>query len=107
MATSHSVSFKADADQVWRAVVRLVSSSGYPLLKTDASAKHLTYQASGGAFAWRQNVQVSLVEVEQDAVVVTVLVEAAGHSTLTEGFQQRALISFVFDELAKTFERSE
>ena len=107
MATSHSVSFKASADKVWGAVVKLVTAAGYPVARTDQGAKQIVYQASGGGFAWDQNVQVSVTGVDEDETMVSILVEAAGQQTLTEGGQQRKLISFVVDELSKKFPLSD
>lgn len=107
MATSHSVSFKAPADKVWGAVVKLVTAAGYPVAKTDQGAKQIIYQASGGGFAWAQNVQVSVTGVDDDETMVSILVEAAGQQTLTEGGQQRKLISFVVEELSKKFPLSD
>ena len=101
MATSHSVSYRAPADQVWAAVVRLVTAAGYPVARTDQAAKQIIYQASGGGFALAQNVQISVTGVEDDETMVSILVQAAGQQTLTEGGQQRKLISFVVDELSQ------
>lgn len=103
MATSHSVSYRAPADQVWAAVVRLVTAAGYPVARTDQAAKQIIYQASGGGFALAQNVQISVTGVEDDETMVSILVQAAGQQTLTEGGQQRKLISFVVDELSQKF----
>lgn len=90
-------------DKVWGAVVKLVAGAGYPVAKTDQAAKQIVYQASGGGFAWAQNVQVSVTGVDENETMVSLLVESAGQSTLTEGGQQRKLISFVVEELSKTF----
>ena len=103
MATSHSVSYRAPADQVWGAVVRVVTAAGYPVARTDQAAKQIIYQASGGGFAWAQNVQISVTGVEAEETMVNILVQAAGQQTLTEVGQQRKLISFVVDELSKKF----
>jgi hypothetical protein len=107
MATSQSVTFKADTDNVWGAVVKLITGAGYAIAKTDQAAKQIIYQASGGGLAWRQNVQVSVTGVHEGETIVTVLAEAAGQATFTEGGQQRKLIQFVLDELAKKFEMAE
>ena len=103
MATSHSVAYKAPSDKVWGSIVKLVAASGYSVVKTDQGAKQIVYQASGGGFAWAQNVQVSVTGVDDEETLVSILVEAAGQETLTEGGQQRKLISFVVDELGKKF----
>ena len=103
MATSQCVTFKADPDAVWGAVVKLVTGAGYAVAKTDQAAKQIVYQASGGAFAWAQDVQVSITGVDEGETMVTVLAEAAGQAALTEGGQQRKLIKFVIDELNKKF----
>jgi hypothetical protein len=107
LATSHSVSFKAPPDKVWGAVVKTVTAAGYPVAKTDQGARQIIYQASGGGFAWAQNVQVSVTGVDDDETMVSVLVQAAGQQTLTEGSQQRKLISFVVDELSRKFPLSD
>jgi hypothetical protein len=80
-----------------------VAAAGYPVAKTDQGAKQIVYQASGGGFAWAQNVQVSVTGVDDYESMVSVFVEAAGQATLTEGGQQRKLIAFVVDELSKKF----
>jgi len=107
MATSHSVSYKASADKVWGALVKVVTAAGYPVARTDQGAKQIIYQASGGGFAWAQNVQVSVTGVDDEETMVSILVQAAGQQTLTEGGQQRKLISFVVDELSKKFPLSD
>jgi len=35
LATSHSVTFKADQDKVWVAVLKLVTGAGYGIARTD------------------------------------------------------------------------
>ncbi|MCZ2340764.1 MAG: hypothetical protein LC104_03085 [Bacteroidales bacterium] len=106
MATSQTVTYKADPDEIWRAVVKLVTRAGYAIAQTNQAAKQIVYQASGGGWAWAQNVQVSITSVDDDETMVTVLAEAAGQATFTEGGQQRKLIVFVLDELDKMFERA-
>jgi hypothetical protein len=48
MATSQSVTFKADPDKIWGAVVKLVTSAGYAIAETNQAAKQIIYRASGG-----------------------------------------------------------
>jgi hypothetical protein len=103
MATSESVTFKAESDKVWSTVVKLVTGAGYAVAKTDQAAKQIVYQASGGGWAWAQNVQVSVTSLDEGETLVTVLAKSAGQATLTEGGQQRKLIAFVIDELSKKF----
>ena len=107
MATSQTVTFKADPDKVWGAVVKLVTGAGYAVAQTNQAAKQIVYQASGGGWAWAQNVQVSITGVDDGETMVTVLAEAAGQASLTEGGQQRKLIAFVLDELPSKFERAD
>jgi hypothetical protein len=107
MATSHSAMLNAPADKVWGTLIKVVTAAGYPIAKTDQAAKQLVYQASGGAFAWAQNVQVSVTEIEDDETMVSILVEAAGQSTVTEGAQQQKLIAFIVEELSKKFPLAE
>ena len=107
MATSHSVMLNAPADKVWGTLIKVVTAAGYPIAKTDQAAKQIVYQASGGAFAWAQNVQVSVTEIEYDETMVSILAEAAGQSTLTEGAQQQKLIAFIVAELSKKFPLAE
>ena len=107
MATSHSVMFNAPADKVWGTLIKVVTAAGYPIAKTDQAAKQIIYQASGGAFAWAQNVQVSVTQIEDDETMVSILAEAAGQSTMTEGAQQQKLIAFIVEELSKKFPLAE
>jgi hypothetical protein len=107
MATSQSVTFKADPDKVWGAVMKLVTSPGYAIAETNQAAKQIVYQASGGGWAWAQYVQVSVTGVDEGETMVTVLAEAAGQATLTEGGQQQKLIKFVIGELSKKFQLAE
>src|SRR4051812_7725253 len=103
MATTNSVTFRADANKVWRAVLRIINEGGYALTETNAAAKQLRYDASGGPFAWGQTVTVSVAEVGDEETMVTVQVRAGG----TEGFldwrQQKKLIEFVVEELKERF----
>jgi hypothetical protein len=85
MATTQSKTFQAAPDQVWVAVVKLITSAGYPVKETNAAARQLVYQASGGGWAWAQSVKVSVVGVAEGETLVTVNAEAAGQETLTEG----------------------
>jgi hypothetical protein len=103
MATTQSKTFQATPDQVWVAVVKLVRRAGYSIKETNAAARQLVYQASGGGWAWAQNVKVSVVGVDEGETLVTVLAEAAEKGTLTEGPQQQKLVAFVFDALKKQF----
>jgi len=107
MSTSSSVSFKAGPDKVWGSVIKLITSANYTITKTDQGAKQIVYQASGGGWAWKQEVQVSVTGIDEDETMVTVLAQATGQSTLTEGSQQRKLISFIIDSLSEKFEVAE
>ena len=116
MATSKSVTFKAEADKVWGAVVKLVTGAGYAVASTDQAAKQIVYRASGGVSTWEQSVQVSVTGVDECETTVIVLAEAdedsndtvhAALMTLNEGRQQRKLVEFVLDELSKKFELAE
>jgi hypothetical protein len=99
--------FNAPADKVWGTLIKVVTAARYPIAKTDQAAKQIVYQASGGAFAWAQNVQVSVTEIEDDETMVSIVAEAAGQSTLTEGAQQQKLIAFIVEELSKKFPLAE
>lgn len=103
MSTSSSVSFKAGPDQVWGAVIKLITSANYTITKTDQGARQIVYQASGGAWAWKQSVHVSVTGIDEDETMVTVMAQSTGQSTLTEGGQQRKLISFIIDSLKDKF----
>ncbi|NBR06328.1 MAG: hypothetical protein EBT92_11205 [Planctomycetes bacterium] len=107
MSTSSSVSFKASPDKVWGAVVKLITSANYTITKTDQGARQIVYQASGGGWAWKQSVQVSVTGIDEDETMVTVMAQAAGQSTLTEGGQQRKLINFIIDSLCEKFQLAE
>lgn len=103
MATSGSVTLAADSNKVWGAVVRLVNAANYPIIETDQAAKQIIYRASGGGWAWAQNVQVSVTDLGEEECLVTVIAESAGQASLTEGGQQRKLVQFVIEELSKKF----
>ena len=103
VATSQAVTFVAGGEKVWSAVVKLIHGAGYTIIETDQAAKQIIYQASGGGWAWAQNVQVSVTPAGESETLVTVLAEAAGQETVFEGTQQEKLIKFVFDELSKRF----
>lgn len=107
MATAQSKTFQADPDKVWGAVVKIANGAGYTIKETNAAAKQIVYKASGGGFAWGQLVTVSVSGVEDDETIVTVRAEAEGQATLTEGGQQRKLISFMFGQLEEKFPVSE
>jgi hypothetical protein len=103
MATTQSKSFQAPPEQVWAAVIKLVTSAGYSVTETNAAARQIVYRASGGGWAWAQSVKVSVAGVAENETLVTVHAEAAEQVTLTEGGQQRKLIAFVFDALQRQF----
>lgn len=104
MAVSQSATFAAEPDKVWGTVVKLVTGAGYAVVKTDRAAMHLVYQAKGGAWAWAQNVHVSVSSVDEGETMVTVFAEAAGEFSFTEGALQRKLIGWVIDELSDRFD---
>ena len=58
MATSHAVMFNAPADKVWGTLIKVVTTAGYPVAKTDQAAKQIIYQASSGGFTWAQKISV-------------------------------------------------
>src|SRR5436305_2083005 len=103
MAVSNTATFRAAPDAVWRAVLKLVREAGYPLTRTDQAARQVGYQASGGAFAGAQQVEVSVCEAGEEETMVTVTAQAAGAGTLAQGGQQRKLVGFVLTELGKSF----
>ena len=88
MPLSSSVSFKAGPDKVWGSLIKLITAANYTITKTDQGAKQIVYQASGGGWAWKQEVQVSVTGIDEDETMVTVLAQSTGQSTLTEGGQQ-------------------
>ena len=99
MSIVQSKTFEADPDKVWVAVIRIAKGAGYTIRETNARAKQLVYQASGGVLAWSQLVTVSVSGVEEHETIVSVRAEAKWHGTLLEGGQQRRLIAFFFDKL--------
>ena len=104
MSTSSSVSFKAASDKVWGAVIKLITSANYAITKTDQGAKQIVFQASGGVWAYKQSVQVSVTGIDEDETMVTTEVHATYLPTLTQGGQQRKLINFIIDSLRKKFQ---
>jgi hypothetical protein len=60
--------------------VKLVTGSGYAIAKTDQAAKQIVYQASGGGWAWAEDVQVNVTGVDEGETTVRVLAEAAGQA---------------------------
>jgi hypothetical protein len=107
MAKSQSVTFEAEANKVWGAVVKLVTAAGYAVSETNTAAKQIKYSASGGGWAWAQLVTISVTGVEDNETIVTVKAESAGQASLTEGGQQSKLISFALDKLTEKFPVSE
>jgi hypothetical protein len=103
MAISTTATFRAAPDAVWRAVLQLVREAGYPVTGTNQAARQIQYQASGGAFAWTQEVEVSICEAGDGETMLTVTAKAAGAATLAQGGQQRKLVGFVLTELGKKF----
>jgi hypothetical protein len=101
MATSQSVTFQAAPGQVWPAVVKIINGAGYAVSETNAAAMQIKYKASGGGWAWGQLVTVSVAGVGDNETMVSVTAEAEGQATLTEGGQQRKLVRFIIDNLAK------
>jgi hypothetical protein len=107
MAKSQSVTFEAEADKVWGAVVKLVNAAGYAVSETNSAARQIKYSASGGGWAWGQLVTISVTGIEDNETMVTVKAESSGQASLTEGGQQSKLIQFVIDKLTEKFPVSE
>lgn len=103
MASSQAVTFKAEPDRVWGAVLKIVSAAGYTITETNAAARQIKYDASGDAWAWAQTVTVSVAGITDNETLVTVNVEAKDNWSLTEGSRQRQLIKHILDELSTQF----
>lgn len=103
MGMSATKTYLAAVDEIWGTVLKIVSESGYPIARTDQAAKQIVYRASGGGWAWEQEVTVSMSGVGDGKTLVTVFVQSAGQATFTEGGQQSKLINFMLDELGKSF----
>ena len=58
-------------------------------------------------FAWEQEVRVSMTDLGENELLVTVTVQAVTQATLTEGGQQRKLVQFVFQDLVTHFPQGE
>jgi hypothetical protein len=107
MAVSRSVTYLAPSPSVWRALVRLVQDAGYEVVETNQGAKTIAYHASGGLFAWKQKVRISLAEVGEKETVLSIYVDAAKTANLGQGARQRKLADFILGELDTVFERGQ
>jgi hypothetical protein len=105
MPTSQTVIYKAEPDKVWGAVVKLVTTAGYAVVKTDQAARQIVYQVPAKGINWAQNVMISVTGVEADETLVTVLAESVQFS-YAEGSKQRELVGFIVTELDKKFPKA-
>ncbi len=102
MATSNSVIYNADPDKVWGTVVKLVTTAGYAVVKTDQAAKQIVYQIPASGINWAQSIMISVTGVDANETMVTVLAESVQFSW-TEASKQKELIEYVVGELNKRF----
>lgn len=107
MAMSQSVAYKAPSDKVWGLIVKTISTAGYAISQTDGSAKSITYNVPMQLTHAAQIVQVSVVSIEPEESLVTImvchrLVEPV--INLDKGHQRR-LIEYICSELDKVIPR--
>ena len=79
----------------------MLSRSAYAVTNVDQNARSLTFEASGGLWAWAQVVSVSITGLGDEETLVNATVAAKGLATFTEGGRQKALLKEFFSQLER------
>lgn len=92
----------ADQDEAHSYMLAAISQAGYAITAANDRSRTITYQASGGAWAWGQTVKLDFNKAPNGCTLLVTV--NSKKSSLTEGGQQRELAKWVAQVLSQKFE---
>lgn len=101
MAAAKQVNYRGTPTAIQNTLLEELHREDKEIVSTDDG--RVVYKAPRGMLAWTQTVTVELVTTTNEATSVSVSVEAAKISALTQGIRQRKLVNATHRLIAKHY----
>jgi hypothetical protein len=103
MSASILVGVSVSQDEAYQKAIELISRAGYTIVSTSDRDRTITYEASGGAWAWKQKVKLDFGKKTKDTASLLVTVKEQGFSFF-QGKKQIEILAWVLKSLGEQFQ---